>query len=136
MSPVDISAAHAAMQGGHPFLAAPDAISVDAAEVLRARVPAGQIGVFSSGSTGIPRCILRTWESWQASFAAADAMGASGGVGWLKRHHLRPLAISGVVTTSPLAVRETLAATRIPVMSRAELSDPVSVRKLVEQTRA
>jgi len=92
-------------------------------------------GLFQTETSGLLRCALFPTLVDGLIFAASDAMGASGGVAWLQRHHLRALAISGIVTTSPLGVRETLAATRIPVMSRAELSDPISVRKLVEQSR-
>ena len=93
-------------------------------------------GLFQAETSGLLRCALFRELVDGVLFAAADAMGASGGVDWLQRHGLRTLAISGVLTTSPLDVREALAATRVPVMSRAELSDPVSIRKLVEQARA
>lgn len=53
-------------------------------------------------------------------FAAGDAMGALAGVEWLRRRHLPVLAVSGLLTASPLASREA-AATGLPVISQPEL---------------
>lgn len=64
--PIDpsIAAAYRAMLDGRSFLAAPAGLS--------AALPAGRLGVFSSGSTGSARCIVRTWDSWTSSFHVAD----------------------------------------------------------------
>jgi molybdopterin-guanine dinucleotide biosynthesis protein len=50
-------------------------------------------------------------------FAANGALGAAAGVETLQRYHLPVLAVSGVVTTSPLAARETAAATGLQVLN-------------------
>ena len=57
-------------------------------------------------------------------FAAGDAMGAATGVNWLYDHDLPVVAISGKLTASPLAIRETRGATGLPVMGLDQLSDP------------
>ncbi|MCI2238667.1 hypothetical protein MO973_44865 [Paenibacillus sp. TRM 82003] len=57
-------------------------------------------------------------------FAAGDALGAVAGVEWMRRHALPPLAVSGVLTASPLAVREARVATGVPVWDLAHLTDP------------
>jgi len=54
--------------------------------------------------------------------AAADAMGALGAVQWLAARDLAPLAISGRVTTAPLARRELEAALELPVVGAAEIA--------------
>ncbi len=55
-------------------------------------------------------------------FASNSAMGAKGGADWLRARHCPLLAISGVLTTSPLAAREAAKATGLPVLSRHDLS--------------
>lgn len=57
-------------------------------------------------------------------FCAGDALGAQAGVGWLEQRGLPVTAVSGAVTASPLGVRETQAATALPVWNRDRLSDP------------
>ncbi len=54
--------------------------------------------------------------------AAADAMGALGGVQWLSARGLVPLAISGRVTTSPLACRELETVLELPVVETGEIA--------------
>ena len=49
-------------------------------------------------------------------FAANSALAATAGVAWLKNFQIPVLAISGVVTMSPLAARETSQATGLPVL--------------------
>jgi hypothetical protein len=49
-------------------------------------------------------------------FAAGGSLGAAAGVEWLHKHKLPVLAISGLVTASPLAAREVVKATAIPVL--------------------
>ena len=55
-------------------------------------------------------------------FASNSAMGAMSGADWLRARNLPLLAISGVLTTSPLAAREAAKATGLPVLSRHDLS--------------
>ena len=69
-------------------------------------------------------------------FSAGDAMGAAAGVDWLRRQRLPVAAVSGVLTTSPLQMREAVTATNLPVLGKAELSDPVTAAKFVENARA
>lgn len=55
-------------------------------------------------------------------FAAKDALSAVAGVEWLQRHKLPICAVSGVLTSSPLAMREAQAALGLPVL------DPETLR--------
>jgi hypothetical protein len=57
-------------------------------------------------------------------FAAGESMGAIAGIERLKSLGLTVLGISGRVTRSPLAVRETVKACEMPVFSLQDLSDP------------
>ena len=63
-------------------------------------------------------------------FAAPDAMSALAGVEWLRKHHLPVVAVSGVVTASPLAAREAQQAVGLPVHTADELTDPHIVSTL------
>ena len=56
-------------------------------------------------------------------YAASDAMGALAGVGWLRQKGLPVSALSGILSLSPLATKEALAATGLRVLSRGELCD-------------
>ncbi|HIJ71934.1 MAG TPA: hypothetical protein HPP87_11315 [Planctomycetes bacterium] len=53
-------------------------------------------------------------------FCANDAFGAIGGLGTLAEFGLKPNALSGVCSSSPLSIRELSAFTDIPVFSSAE----------------
>jgi hypothetical protein len=57
-------------------------------------------------------------------FAAGEAMGAVAGVEHLRRLGLPVIGVSGRLTTSPLAVRETAAACGLPVFGSDVLLDP------------
>lgn len=59
--------------------------------------------------------------------AVGDALGAMAGVDVLVELGVSVRAISGLVTASPLASRETAAATGLPVLSSAELTDGAAV---------
>jgi hypothetical protein len=63
-------------------------------------------------------------------FAAPDAMSALAGVEWLRQHHLPVVAVSGVVTASPLAAREAQQAVGLPVHTADELTDPQIIGSL------
>lgn len=54
-------------------------------------------------------------------FAAGDALGALAGVEWLRRYPLPVLAVSGLLTASPLACREAVTATGLPVLTQDQL---------------
>ena len=60
-------------------------------------------------------------------FAAPDALGSVGGVQILQGYGLRPFAVSGMVTRSPLAVQEAISAVGVPHVTREQLCDPVDV---------
>ncbi|MBY0400885.1 DUF1611 domain-containing protein [Myxococcota bacterium] len=64
-------------------------------------------------------------------FTAADSLGAVGGVGWLHERKLPVVGLSGRMTTSPLQVRESVAATGLPVYDLKSLIDPATASKLV-----
>ena len=57
-------------------------------------------------------------------FAAGEALGAIAGRDLLTRKGLRPVAVSGRLTASPLATRETTSAVDIPVLDVHELASP------------
>ncbi|WP_298975723.1 hypothetical protein [uncultured Roseobacter sp.] len=60
-------------------------------------------------------------------FATPDALGAVGGTKVLADHGLRPFAMSGKLTQSPLAMMEAKIATGIPQLSREDLCTPAAV---------
>ena len=66
-----------------------------------------------------------------AVFAAGDAMGAAYGCAWLMQRGIAPLAISGLVSASPLASREAERATGTGIATLGELRDPVAASRLV-----
>jgi molybdopterin-guanine dinucleotide biosynthesis protein len=63
-------------------------------------------------------------------FAAADAMGAAFGSDWLAKRGIAPLAMSGLLSASPLAMREAEMATGIEVVGLAALRDPVEAARI------
>jgi hypothetical protein len=69
--------------------------------------------------------------------ASSDAMGASTGIDWLKKNELPLFAVSGVVTRSPLAIREVIENTGVPVLTPEVLSsaDVVDVLQTVSSQR-
>ncbi len=64
-------------------------------------------------------------------FAAPDALSSAGGVQALERYGQRPFAISGMVTCSPLAMREAVAATGVPHVTCQQLCDPDDIAERV-----
>jgi hypothetical protein len=64
-------------------------------------------------------------------FAASDALGAEGAVAHMRELDLPLIAISGVVSSSPLATREARRACGVPVADTAMLSDPSEVVMLI-----
>jgi hypothetical protein len=66
-------------------------------------------------------------------FASQEAMGAVGGVEWLERHGLPVLALTGLMTASPLASREAADATGLPVLGLDALQDPISAAALLRE---
>jgi hypothetical protein len=66
-------------------------------------------------------------------FAARDALGAAAGVTALRDMRLPAVAVSGVLTGSPLAMREAHRATGLPVLDVEALRDPVRAGALLGQ---
>lgn len=58
-------------------------------------------------------------------FAAGESMGAVAGVEWLRQRQAPVVAVSGLVSTSPLAKAEVEVAVGLPVRTIQELSDPM-----------
>jgi len=69
-------------------------------------------------------------------FAAGDAAGALLGVSKVRATGLPVLAVSGLLTASPLATREAQAVLDLPVYSTADLSDSVLSASLLQQAAA
>ncbi|WP_159087072.1 hypothetical protein [Loktanella sp. Alg231-35] len=63
-------------------------------------------------------------------FAAPDALSAMGGVMVLERYGLRPFAISGKVSCSPLGAKEAADVSGLPIVTREELWDQTVVTEL------
>ncbi len=57
-------------------------------------------------------------------FACGDAVAAAGGVAELARHGIRPDALTGILSCSPMAAAEAVAATGVPVLRKNDLADP------------
>jgi len=57
-------------------------------------------------------------------FACGDAVAAAGGVAMLGRHGLRPDALTGMLSCSPMGIAEAAGATGLPVLTKDDLADP------------
>ena len=68
-------------------------------------------------------------------FAASDAMGAHAGVDWLWQLDLPVIALSGALTSSPLAIREVQESIGLPVLRSKTLCGP-SIASIVESLLA
>ncbi len=64
-------------------------------------------------------------------FASGDAAGAIGAVMTLQSMSLSPIALSGLLSCSPLASKEAEAVTSLPVLTRKELHDPAVVELIL-----
>lgn len=64
-------------------------------------------------------------------FAAGDAMGAVAGVQWLHHHRWPVLGVTGLLTASPLAVREARQAIDVPIFNAEELATPTIAEHLI-----
>ncbi len=64
-------------------------------------------------------------------FAAPDALSAIAGVRWLEERALPVVAVSGVLTASPLASREAAAALTVPTITIEELATPSVLFKIL-----
>ncbi|MDE2334765.1 MAG: hypothetical protein KGK10_09535 [Rhodospirillales bacterium] len=68
-------------------------------------------------------------------YAAESAMSASAGVAWLEARGVNVAAVSGLLTTSPLAMREATEALAVPVLRLDALCEGGFVRDLVAGLR-
>lgn len=68
-------------------------------------------------------------------FAAGDPLAAAGGVSVLRSWGIEPLAISGVVSMSPLGMKETQTATQLTCLSASELQSGALNARLGETAR-
>jgi hypothetical protein len=64
-------------------------------------------------------------------FAAGEALGAAHGVDWLRSRGLPVIAISGLVSASPLSTREAAQVTGLPILTTQQLSDGAFAPKLI-----
>ncbi|HEB89280.1 MAG TPA: DUF1611 domain-containing protein [Deltaproteobacteria bacterium] len=67
----------------------------------------------------------------QILFAAPESMGATAGAAWLRERRLPLVALSGVLASSPLQVREAREQTGLPVYGPQDLLDPSTAAKLL-----
>lgn len=68
-------------------------------------------------------------------FASSDALGAVAGLSWLQERGIAPVALSGVLSSSPLATREAEAVTGFEVWGLQQLADPQFATDLVTRLR-
>ncbi|MDR7303993.1 hypothetical protein [Haloactinomyces albus] len=67
----------------------------------------------------------------QIVFAASGALGATAGVALLRNHGLPVSAVSGTLTSAPLATREAQEVLDVPVINTFELADPETLRAVL-----
>lgn len=72
---------------------------------------------------------FRSWLTG-AIFACGDPMAAAGGVAEMVRVGLKPAALTGVLSCSPMSSAEAFAATGVPVLTKQDLSDPAEASAL------
>ena len=65
-------------------------------------------------------------------YACNSSLGATAGVEWLRGYNLPVLAISGIITSAPLAAREAVSVNGLPVLSMNSLSElaPILISQL------
>lgn len=63
-------------------------------------------------------------------FAAGDAIAASSGVSLLRAAGFEVAGVSGMLTTSPLAVREARGLLDVPILSKDDLNDPAQALQI------
>jgi len=97
--------------GGHLTAANPDVIVIEVADGLLQRETARLF-------------VIPEFTDWVDGvvFAANDSLGAQAGVSWLAARQLPVIAITGVLTSSPLAIREAEAVTGLPVYNTVGLA--------------
>jgi len=89
-------------------------------------------GVYQQETAALLRSALFADRVDALLFAASDALGARAGSDWLQRHGMTPVALSGVLSSSPLATREAEAATGLQVWGLERLGAADEARALYE----
>ncbi|HKQ56668.1 MAG TPA: DUF1611 domain-containing protein [Candidatus Eisenbacteria bacterium] len=104
----------------HLCAAQVDAIVLEIADGVLQRETAGLLntGVFREAVGGL-------------LFTACDAMGAMAGQRWLRSGGLPLIGLSGVLTSSPLALREASKVTGLPLYGRADLARASNARRIL-----
>lgn len=87
-------------------------------------------GIFQNETAGLLQSRLFDDAIDGLLFAAADALGATYGVDWLKTRGLPVLGITGLMTASPLATREVRANNDLAIATLENLADPHFATKL------
>jgi hypothetical protein len=82
-------------------------------------------GVFQAETAALTESPVFRDLVYGVLFAAADALSAKAGVERLIGARVPVIGVSGLVTRSPLASAEAAAGLPVPVLTRAELQDPV-----------
>lgn len=93
-------------------------------------------GVFQQETAGLLQNKMFAERVDALVFAASDAMGACAGAEWLRERGMLPVALSGVLSSSPLATREAEAATGLQVWGLERLGDAGTARALYEDLRS
>jgi hypothetical protein len=92
-------------------------------------------GLLQSETSALLQCEAFTRSVFAWVFAAGDAMSAAAGVRLMRDWNLEPLAVSGRVTMSALAMREAEAASGVPCHTAASLqSGDLANRLLAAQS--
>ena len=78
-------------------------------------------GVLQSETASLLKSALFSATVDGVIFASGDAMGALAGENWLRRNRLPLIALSGIVSSSPLQSQEAVKSTGLPVISREDL---------------
>lgn len=89
-------------------------------------------GLYQSETASLLRSPLFRRQVQAVLFAAPDALSAKSGVAWLQEASLPVCAVTGLLTASPLAVRETAAAVALPVVGPKDLRNARSLGELFD----
>lgn len=89
-------------------------------------------GLYQSETASLLRSPLFRRQVQAVLFAASDALSAKTGIAWLQEASLPVLAVTGLLTASPLAVRETASAVALPVLGLKELRNPKRLKELFD----
>jgi hypothetical protein len=108
---------------GHLTLATVDAIVLEIAD-----------GVLQAESAALLKSALFAATVDGVIFASGDAMGALAGESWLRRNRLPLIALSGIVSSSPLQSQEAAKSTGLPVLDRQDLLRAQTVLGLLSAT--